>query len=440
MDALNRFKNLIGNISKVEGSRLEKEKLLSECKDDYEVKSILQFIFNPYITTGISKKKFKKLGFNLSNREDDISYNILDLMGYISEHNTGRDSDLLEVKSFVEHRPSCYDEIYSIVTKDLKLGLQTITLNKVFGKGFIPSFDVMLAESYFTDPNKYVPEGTEFDITTKMDGVRCVAIFNNNGDVNFFSRQGQAFEGLNQLGDAIQENLIPGYVYDGELLLVDDGSMKSKDLYRATVKVTNKDGAKENLVFHIFDMIKMEDFQNGISYTPSKDRKDSIHNQLIKCKSPYLKEVEVLYRGSDKTQINYWLDAITSKDGEGVMLNLCDAPYECKRSRNILKVKKMQTMDLLCVGMEEGAGVNAGRLGALKVEFPAPDGKTYIVDVGGGFSHEKRSYVWDHKEEFIGSIIEVQYFEVTQNDKGGYSLRFPVFIQVREDKDEPSIY
>lgn len=441
MDVLARFKILIDDLKRVEGSRLEKERILSTYSNDEEVKSILHFIFNPYITTGISKKKFKKLDPNLDdNRVDDESYSILNLMDYIREHNTGRDSDLAIVEDFIEHRPTYFDEIYMIITKDIKLGFQPLTLNKVFNKGFIPSFDVMLAESYFTDPDKYVPEGTEFDISTKMDGVRCVAIFNPEDGVKFFSRQGQPFEGLNQLADAVNKWLTPGYVYDGELLLVDDGSMKSKDLYRATVRITNKDGIKENLVFHIFDRIKIEDFQNGISYEKSRDRKDAIYNELIKCPSPYLKEVSILYRGSDKEQINYWLDEITSHDGEGVMLNLCDAPYECKRSRNILKVKKMQTMDLLCVGMEEGSGVNEGRLGALKVEFPAPDGKIYIVDVGGGFSHELRTYCWAHKNEFINHIIEVQYFEVTQNDKGGYSLRFPVFVQVRNDKSEPSVY
>ena len=34
----------------------------------------------------------------------------------------------------------------AIVTKDLKIGIQPITFNKIWGKGTIPSFDVMLAE------------------------------------------------------------------------------------------------------------------------------------------------------------------------------------------------------------------------------------------------------------------------------------------------------
>ena len=41
----------------------------------------------------------------------------------------------------------------------------------------------------------------------------------------------------------------------------------------------------------------------------------------------------------------------------------------------------------------------------------------------------------------IGKIIEVQYFEETQDSKTlKYSLRFPVFKQIREDKTRPSYH
>ena len=39
------------------------------------------------------------------------------------------------------------------------------------------------------------------------------------------------------------------------------------------------------------------------------------------------------------------------------------------------------------------------------------------------------------KKKWLGAIIEVQYFEETENDKGGKSIRFPVFKDIRTDKD-----
>ena len=430
---LESFQTLVNKLQSTT-SRIEKENILKGCTQTDKV--LLEFIYNPYKITGISKKKISR-DFNfLSTSFSDI----FGLITYLETHITGRQDDIDEVKTFIENNKEYEDLIISIVTKDLKLGVQPTTLNKVFGKGFMPTFDVMLAEKYFDAPEKYLPEGAEFTLTTKLDGVRCVCIYDNE-NIEFFTRQGQPIEGLNQLTEDVQKFLKPGYVYDGELLLKSNHIVESKDLYRATVKETNKDGVKENLIFNIFDIVRIDSFKQGVDYTLYKERKELLYHIFHPyLKIGHLKIVENLYQGIDQSQIQYWLNAITSKGGEGVMINLNDAPYECKRTKNLLKVKKMQTMDLKVVGVEEGTGMNVGRLGALKVEFPAPDGNTYIVAVGGGYTFEQRYYYWQHQDEIIGKIVEVQYFEVSQNEKGGYSLRFPVFKWIREDKQEPSIY
>lgn len=437
---LKEFQILVNKLQSTTG-RIEKENILKELKKDTPIneclRSVLEFVYNPYKITGISKKKISK-----DFTPKSITHSsILSLITYLEYHNTGRQQDIDVIRTFIEHNNEYESLIISIITKDLKLGIQPITLNKIFGKGFVPTFDVMLAEKYFDAPERYLPEGTEFTLTTKLDGVRCVCIYYIEGNVEFFTRQGQPIEGLNQLTEDVLRFLRPGYVYDGELLLKAPYVMESKDLYRATVKETNKDGNKENLIFNVFDVIDANEFKQGSSVSSYKQRKQFLYNIFNPyLKIGYLKLVENLYQGIDQSQIQYWLDTITNKGGEGIMININNAPYECKRTRTLLKVKKMQTMDLRVVGMEEGEGVNKGRLGALKVEFPAPDGKTYIVDVGGGYSFEQRDYYWQHQNEIIGKIIEVQYFEVSQNEKGGYSLRFPVFKWVREDKEEPSVY
>ena len=441
MYTIERFNNLINSLLSTNG-RKEKEEILSQYKEDNEVKEIINFIFNPYIVTGISKKKLKKIPNIINGDYNPDIYNIMDLLTYIKNgHNTGKMEDLEKVEEYVRNLFPYKDLIYKIISKEFKLGVQPLTLNKVYGKNFVPLFEIMLAEKYYDDPDKYLPDSLDFILTTKLDGIRCICVYNTNGDINFISRQGQPLEGLTDLTNDVRVNLLPGYVYDGELLLKNNNNLDSKTLYRATIKVTNSDDEKKNIIFHIFDMLTIEEFNNGLSRTSAIERKMTIHKLLSNGQNiQWLKEVEMLYVGNDKSQIQYWLDKITPEGGEGVMINLSDASYECKRSRNILKVKKIQTCDLLCVGMEEGAGVNEGRLGALKVELPAPDGKIYIVDVGGGYSFEDRDYIYSHKDEFINHIIEVQYFEMSQNEQGGYSLRFPIYLGKRDDKTEPSLY
>lgn len=433
------FKDFVSLCHKLAGttSRLKKEEYLREYENNDYVKKCLYFRFNPYITTGISKKKISKLQQSFEDRIVDPNYDVLDLLDYIKEHNTGRDVDLSKLENYAEMNSPYADIIYGLVSKELNLGIQATTLNKVYGDNFVPTFDLMLAMKYFDDPDKYLPDGTEFDITTKLDGVRCVCFYDNDS-IKFFSRQGQPIYGLNQLEEAVRENLTPGYVYDGELLL-NRSDLHSKDLYRATVKVTSADAVKENIVFNIFDRLLTEEFKRGYSDSISRDRKDALHAELQRNRSEFLKEVEILYRGTDKSRIQYWLDKITSEGGEGVMLNLCDSPYECKRSKVILKVKKMQSADLKCIAVEEGTGQNVGRLGAAIVQLPVED-KVYEVSVGSGFTFEDREYFWNNRDEIVGKIIEVQYFEITQNQQGGYSLRFPVFKAVRNDKTEVSMF
>ena len=438
---LKDFKELCDKLQSTT-KRTEKENYLREYEDNDYVKRCLFFLFNPYIITGISKKKLAKCNHNFSKTDNynEENFNILDLLEYVREHNTGRDSDLRIVEEFAEANSLYGDFIYQLVSKDLTLGIQATTLNKVYGKDFVPVFDVMLAQRYFDDPEKYLPDGVNYILTTKLDGIRCVCFFDLEGDVRFFSRQGQPIYGLNDVEKEVKQWLEPGYVYDGELLLNNENNLESKDLYRATVKVVNSDLlVKENVVFNIFDKVNIKCFKDGYSPIPASERKQSITTDFSNYSGKWLKEVFVLYEGSDKSKIEYWLDAITSNGGEGVMINLSDGPYECKRSKHILKVKKFQSCDLKCIDIEEGTGQNKGRLGALIVEYPK-NGEIYKVSVGSGFTFEDRDYFWKNKDKVINHIVEVQFFEETENQNGGYSLRFPVFKCVRDDKEEISLF
>ena len=50
----------------------------------------------------------------------------------------------------------------------------------------------------------------------------------------------------------------------------------------------------------------------------------------------WLIEVPVLYSGNDEDMILHFLNEAKNSNEEGIMLNLSDGLYECKRSKNIL--------------------------------------------------------------------------------------------------------
>ena len=152
-------------------------------------------------------------------------------------------------------------------------------------------------------------------------------------------------------------------------------------------------------------------------------------------KLSHLRLLPVLENSKDHADILTHLNAVRSLNLEGVMINFDDAPYVCKRTPNLLKVKVMQDCDLVITGFEEGQGANAGTLGAVLVDY-----KGSTVGVGSGFTKEQRDFFWQNRDSLLGRVITVQYFEETTDAKGVPSLRFPVFRELREEGKEASLF
>jgi DNA ligase-1 len=111
---------------------------------------------------------------------------------------------------------------------------------------------------------------------------------------------------------------------------------------------------------------------------------------------------------------------------EGIMIKDPLAPYECKRSVAWLKQKPFIEVSLTVVGVEEGTGKNAGRLGALICEGE-DDNRNIRVNVGSGLTDDNRIDIWSDVDSVIGNVVEVRADAVTQNQDGTFSLRFPRF-------------
>jgi DNA ligase-1 len=417
-------------------SRTEKENILKNNKDNELFKTILEFVYNPYIVTGLSSKKLnKKVKLPSCLGMQDI----IDLMGYLKSNNTGRDFDIGQVQSFINSRHESTRELYrQIVTKDLKVGITATTINKIYGEGFIPTFSVMLAEKYFDYEDKITGE---FIVTKKLDGNRNVAYNEEDAKVTMFTRQGQVNEGFIEVENDIDKYLPEGFVYDGEFIALNNNDLNSADLYRETTSVVRKDGVKKNVVFHIFDMIPITDFKKGYCAIPCSVRKEMLHKCFENIPAnAWITEVPVLYKGTDKTKVIELLNQMIAEGQEGVMVNIADAGYSCKRTRDILKVKKFLDADVRVVNILEGEGENKGRLGAITIQFIHNDA-IYECNCGTGFSQEERILYWNRPELIMNNIVTIGYFEVSSNKKGGFGLRFPSWKSIiRLDKTEISMY
>ena len=117
---------------------------------------------------------------------------------------------------------------------------------------------------------------------------------------------------------------------------------------------------------------------------------------------------------------------------DGLILRDELAGYRRGLAKNgeIIKVKPSLTLDLRVVGIEEGLGKHAGRLGALVVEYRGVKTK-----VGTGLTDLDRLAFWPStgNGDIVGKIVEVEAMGLT--DAG--ALREPRFKGVRFDKTEP---
>ena len=440
MESLITFKKFVDEIQQ-NNSRNYKLEVLKKWSDNPIIRFYLDFIYNPYKITGISEKKLYK---EIWMECEEVT-SMYELMDYLLTHNTGKDEDICKVQQFKDLLDVDYYELFdAIITKSLTLGVDVLSINKCMGN-YIPTFSVQLANKYFDKPE--IVNGKAFALTRKIDGSRIIAI-KENGEVTFYTRQGQLYEGLVDLEKEMLETMPDNICLDGELTILDANGLSSKDQYKACMKISRKDGIKHGLKMLVFDCMNASEFKNQFCNRPYKIRRQMLVQifrnnfvmdgvnydcDLANLNHTYFEMLPILYEGEDTEQIMPILNKMVDSGEEGIMINMLDASYEFKRTNSLLKVKVFNSCDLRVINLEEGSGKYQYSLGAFICEY-----KDNVVKVGTGISDEIRKMVWNDKNKYLNTIIEVGYFEETENQNGTKSLRFPTFKDFRPDKSEPN--
>lgn len=427
--------DVINEITEAKGS-IAKKKVLESNLDNEDLKAIFNFVFNPFITSGISDKKLSKVQ---SKNFETLGLGLIETMDYIKEHNTGRDIDVSQVIDLVNVAESKYPESnYGEIIKKIfcqkfhDLGVSTSTINKVW-KGLIPTFEVQLAAKYYDNPD--VVKGKSFTLTEKLDGFRTVAK-KENGKVYINGRSGKEFTGLVDIVNDMESWEEDNFVLDTEGLIADREKYPSKMQYKLTSKILSSDEEeKHGICLNAFDYLTLEEWNNQKCTTPYSERRKKLEH--FKDRSKNVVVVPALYSGDDISMIDKLHKQAKDNNQEGIMVNLNDAFYEFKRTKNLLKCKTFLECDAYIDGMECGKGKNADRLGALKCHFVDEDGDTVNFDCGGGFTDENRDYFWNHQDEVIGRVGEFSYFEITKDKDGNKSIRFPTFKCLKDAGVEP---
>jgi DNA ligase-1 len=316
-----------------------------------------------------------------------------------------------------------------VLIKDLRCGISEKTLNKVLGKTEyrIPVFTCQLAQDSTDRPDKMLGHKR---LEVKLDGVRVLAVIHGY-TVTLMSRNGKEFLNFPQINRFIEDNLDKigtMCVLDGEIV-----GESFQTLMRQAHRKT--DAKTDDMVYHVFDMIPLSDFQQGHCNLKQHERLAYMERHIGSLGPDgcvrMMPGLEVNLDSSEGRDImqRFAQDAV-AQGFEGIMIKNINAPYECKRSSSWMKWKPTISVDLEVVDFEEGTGRNAGRLGAIVCEG-VDNGRRIRVNVGSGMSDLDRDEYWLNRTRLLGHVVEVQADAVTQNQDGSYSLRFPRFLRFR---------
>ena len=389
-------------------------------------KKILLYTYHPLWQYNVTSDNLKK-----KNSLRGKSYkNFFDLLDDLKNRKiTGHDA-IGAVHTFIDsqsNKDKIEELIYCIIDKDLKTRAGDKIINKAI-PDHIPEFSVALADKY--EP-KLVDWKDGWYVSRKIDGARCVGIVDSNGNTTFYSRTGKEFTTLGVVADGIKNLGITNVVFDGELCLVDDDG--NEDFQGVMKQLKKKDHTIPNPSFKIFDMISHDEFytKQGEKNRPYSVRYNNLREVMRdnSCTCLSVLGQELI---KDDTHFAEWTKRANDYGWEGVMLR-ADESYKGKRSKDLLKVKKFFDDEYEVVDTEMGPFryVLDGReheetmLSCVMINH-----KGYTVRVGSGFTIDQRQDFYKHPKKILGQIITVQYFEETQNQDGGISLRFPTFKKI----------
>jgi len=427
---LQRLKDLVDKLQS-ESSNNNKVDLLREYFHDSDLKKLFMYIHNPFYQFYVTSDNCKKNKTLISLTEKE--YNIFELLDELRTRTVTGHNAIGLVNNFVVNNREYTELIYNIIDKDLKCRVGTSLINKAV-PNTIPKFDVALAE-------KFEPELVDFEkeswyVSRKLDGVRCIVIVDENGNVTSYSREGKLFDTLGKVEEAISQLNFTNVVFDGEVCIVDD---KGDENFQSIMKeIRRKNHTIQNVKYKVFDFLTLEEFTNKTSVRKLSKRLDTLtknfiaFEQVLTNKAPHLLGIcEVLPQEKVESiqHFQQWLDKSETDKWEGVMVRK-DSGYKGKRSNELLKAKKFHDAEYVVKGInfgdisfmdDDGNIVTEKMTSQVIIEH-----KGFEVGVGSGFTIKQRQEFHKDPSKIVGKTVTIQYFEETQNQNGGHSLRFPV--------------
>ncbi|MES2487749.1 MAG: DNA ligase D, partial [Bacteroidota bacterium] len=304
---------------------------------------------------------------------------------------------------------------------------------KAFPDGWKPQLATLGTEVF---------DSKEWLYETKYDGYRALIMI-NKGEVNLMSRNGLSFnskyEPLVKAFGTIENDII----LDGEIVVEDDKGISHFQWLQYFAE--NPDRGK--LKCYVFDIL----YFNGFDLTPLTllQRKKILEALLLESES-------IIYSGHVVGNGKKALAEVQKQGGEGLIAKKIDSAYHInKRSKDWLKIKVTNEQEMVIGGYTNPKGSRSG-FGALLLGYYQNGKLQYSGKVGTGFNEDSLKDLYEklkklerktipfvnvppeeRKAHWVSPelVAQIKYSEWTETN----SLRHPVFVALRNDKDAKDV-
>ncbi len=291
----------------------------------------------------------------------------------------------------------------------------------------------------------------------KFDGIRAVAI-KDGKKVSLISRNGNKLDKrFPEVADAVKELPVQECVLDGEVVALDDEGRSSFQLLQAL----EMEGRKAPLRFYLFDLLQL----NGKSLLelPVEQRKQVLASVCENVGDP------IRYSGEITGDVKSLLAEVKRRGLEGLIGKQRGSQYEPgRRSSAWIKLKSVTEQEFVIGGYTPPAG-SRKYFGAIIVGYYDKGKLKFAGKVGSGFTEKSLSMLhkkfrleerddcpfvdlpsksagqWSqgitpsmmNKMHWVNPefVAQIKFSEWTRDNK----LRQPVFLGLREDKDQREV-
>ena len=252
-------------------------------------------------------------------------------------------------------------------------------------------------------------------ISYKIDGIRCV--LTRNGAQ---SRNGKDIVSIPHIQEELKDffKKFPNAILDGELYnheLHDDFNKITSLVKKTKPSIEDLLECSTIIQYHIFDVPRIGNLTEKDKYS---ERMPFLFDHVKE--SSMVKFVKS-YNVNDESDIMRFHDNFTKLGYEGAMIRI-DGPYENKRSRLLLKVKKFLTEEFIIMDVREGKGNRTGMAGNVVCKTKA--GKIFSAGINGDEKYCKELLI--NRDDYVMKKATVKFFAYTPDGVP----RFPKIVEM----------